>query len=230
MIYNYTKIGSFHQKKRLENQDSVLGIENEICSVVALADGVSSCREGKTGAEITCKALVNFLIKKGPYLMRFNKNVIKTLVISSILNELRKVAKEKMISIDDLSSTFAVIIYDKIAKKVMILSLGDSMVLGIKNNNVKVLIYPSDSREGCYVTTTRSADTVMKIMILRSDTFNEYKIFSDGAWKILFNNSAFNQNYKKYNKNGNIENSSLVEFFTDYQNVDDCSFSALKIM
>ena len=56
-IEHFTKIGTFHLNKKIENQDSFLHSSNERYDIISLADGVSSCVNSKIGSTIACETV-----------------------------------------------------------------------------------------------------------------------------------------------------------------------------
>lgn len=61
LIKELCKAGKRHTEAGLDNQDVVMSAENDRYTVIALADGVSTCKESKKGAYTACGAIINLM-------------------------------------------------------------------------------------------------------------------------------------------------------------------------
>ena len=106
-------MGANHGDGAGENQDALCHAQNKEFCVISLADGVSTCREAKCGAEIASSAITNLLLKKGDYFLEFGNEQIAELALSHILYELKERAENDSQNLEDYSSTVASVLVDK---------------------------------------------------------------------------------------------------------------------
>lgn len=196
MVREWSKAGAYHHNKSEENQDAVLYGANQRFSVIALADGVSSCREAKSGARIACEAVTELLLKKGGYFLEFEKEKRAEFAVSHILYKLKKKSQESGGSTEEYSSTIAGVLLDKKAEKLLILNLGDSLILTVKKGECLILSMPSDSASGCCVTTTENASLMVRTDVIDAAGLESILICSDGAWSHMFEKNVLRQEVK----------------------------------
>lgn len=190
MINSLSGQGIYHKSHNIENQDFVLFGEDENFCAITLADGVSSCKYAREGAEIACEILCRLFLTKGDFflssdVLKYSQNISK-IILSNILRELKKKP-----DIKEYSSTIAGVLYDKNNDKMLCFNIGDGMIAGEKGGMHQVLIRPYQNENGCCVTTTLGAENVAEIKILDAEKIKSAIIFSDGAWKKIFSDKKF---------------------------------------
>lgn len=227
MINKFSKTGTYHKANGKENQDAVFSGENKRFAVIALADGVSECKEAKTGAEIAGKAITNLFLQKGEYFMEFEKEQTAKLVISHILYELRKKAESDAENTAAYSSTAASVLLDKKTKKMLFFSLGDSIIIAVKDKKCDILAKPSDSRWGCYVTTTEGAESAAKTNVINASEIDSVVICSDGAWKNMFDGNRLKNEVRTIIED--CEYDELKKFIQAQNGFDDSSFVSIDL-
>lgn len=190
--------------------------------VIALADGVSTCKESKKGAEIACNEIVKLMIKKAEYFFDYDTTKIAKFVMEHITFELEKCAILDSISINELSSTLTGIIYDKKKRRLLYVNLGDSLILATQNGMCKIISKPFDSTNGCPVTTTKNSCRVIDVNVIEDCSFDSFFIFSDGAWNTIVNGNDILEEVKTYiiNKDYGI----LFDYIRNRECDDDYSF------
>ncbi|MCR5607870.1 MAG: protein phosphatase 2C domain-containing protein [Lachnospiraceae bacterium] len=226
-INKFSEIGKHHIETGKENQDALCFDENEKVCVISLADGVSTCSESKKGAEIACATITDFFMKMGEELLGFNEKNIANFIVSRIMYELKKYADENSKNVEDYSSTIASIMIDKRSNKMLCFSLGDSLVGTVKEGNYSVVIPPSDSTDGCYVTTTRGAADEAKIKVTNVGVTESLFICSDGAWKKMYERNKINEDICRIIENKDYY--SLEKYLKKEDNFDDLSFISVDI-
>lgn len=226
MIRKYSLTGRYHKDRGEKNQDVVLNDENEMVSVILLSDGVSLCSEGLKGAEITCKAIRDVIMKKGKYFLSFDNRRKIEFMMSHVEYELRSNAKKDDRQIEDYSATVSCAVLDKKTGNVFLSNLGNALIIGYNRNGLEVLIKPSDSTGGTFVNTnTRAVDYTNT----RCVNWNDYEgilIASDGAWKSFQNNGRIDSNICRMIMKNDLK--SLEDFFQDKNTPDDCSYICLN--
>lgn len=227
MFFELSKTGDFHKQNNIGNQDCLVSGTDKRFSVISLADGVSTCSMSADGAVTAAEAVTELFVEKGDFFLEFDKEKTADRVISHILFRLKKQAQEKGIDVREYSSTIASILYDKWTGKLLVLNLGDSLILASGNGKCSVLSHPSDSTEGCYVTTTKNAAKTMDVELLSRAGYDSVLICSDGAWRIMFEKNKMKHSVKNMIEEQNYV--KLKRFMEMQDNADDCSFIVMDL-
>lgn len=228
MITVLNEIGSNHKENGTENQDVICHGRNSKFSVISLADGVSSCREARSGAETAARAITNLFLKKGDYFLDFEEKEVAELSLSHICWELKKEADAGNEEVEAFSSTLASVLIDRRKKRMLCLNLGDGMILSSGGGRCRILAMPSDSRDGCCVTTTQGASSMVTVKLLDLGSEDEsVMICSDGAWKLM----CFQNRLKPeiYDMLAGHEYGELRRYLAAQKHFDDCSFISLDM-
>lgn len=227
MVIQLSRAGTHHQEQGEENQDAVCsGSAKGIC-VISLADGVSACGEARCGAEIASRAITDLLLKKSGYFLTFDQDKIARFALDHILWELSRRAKEEQKAVEDYSSTVTSVLVDRKSRKMLCFNLGDSMVLAVGNGVCRVAAMPSDSREGCCVTTTKHAASLASVRLLDSGGVESVILCSDGAWRQMFDKNRLKPEVASLLTHHEYQR--LKEFLTGQDCFDDYSFIALDL-
>lgn len=225
VINKLSETGMYHKANNEENQDALYSGENRRFTVITLADGVSECKEAKTGAEIAVKSLTELFLKKGEYFINFDKKQIAEFAVSHINYELRKKAESEKRNIEDYSSTVASVLLDRKSERLLYFSIGDSVIIASESGKCKIISNPSDSSQGCCVTTTKGAETMAKTNIINVSGLDSVIICSDGAWKGIFKRNKLKEEVKELIKDNNY--SELNKFIKYQDSFDDSSFISM---
>ncbi len=210
----------------MENQDVVMSVENNRFVTIALADGVSTCSEAKEGALITCSAITHLFSKKGDYFIECDNDRISDFVVSHIMYELNRVASDSGKDVEDYSSTIASVVVDKKKKKMLFFSLGDSMIFTTKEGKCNILSVPSDSTNGCPVTTTNNAKKMVSCGVVDIKTIDSVTLCSDGAWSSFFKRNTLKNEIKEMLVEHRYDE---LEAFLDGEHIsDDYSFISMQ--
>ncbi len=227
MIKELSEMGTNHGDGTGENQDALCHAQNKDFCVISLADGVSTCKEAKCGAEIASRAITNLLLKKGDHFLEFGNEKIAELALSHILFELKQRAENDSQNLEDYSSTVASVLVDKRKKRILCFNLGDGIILAVGKGKCRVLAMPADSSSGCCVTTTKSATKMASVKIFDAKAVESIVICSDGAWKQMFDKNKLKP--EVFSLLANNEYDGLMDFLVGQNCFDDYSFISLNM-
>lgn len=227
VVYKSSHIGRIHVDSKRDNEDYICIRQNNDRTVISLADGVSSCSEGKAGAEIACEAITHLLMKKGDLIMEYDDKQIAAITIGHITGELEKrvLATEK--AVEEYSSTVSSVLYDEITGKILCFNLGDSMILSVSEDGYHIVVRPFESSEGCCVTTTINAQDAAEIRILDPSIAKAFIICSDGAWRHLFSGNRMKTEAVALIEANDF--TGLEKYLNQQECEDDYSFVSLVI-
>lgn len=227
VIKTYSKIGVIHQNEGGENQDALRFEQTERFAVISLADGVSSCRESKTGAEIASKAITGLFIKLGESLFERKDSQIAEFVLSHILYELNKRANEDSQMIEEYSSTIASVFIDKRTGRLLCFNLGDGIIMATHRGKCFVLEAPIESPNGCCTTTTQGVQTKISISKFEMPGVESIIICSDGAWRDMYSKNKLKDNPYLFLVSNSYD--ELESFLMRQDHFDDSSFISLSL-
>ena len=228
----FSQVGTNHGSDEKNNQDATISGSNERFEVIALADGVSSCKKGGEGARITVECIKNYLLENGENLMNMPDEERNTEISEAIKSELMKQAEQDGLDMKEYASTLATILVDKKLSRIMSVSVGDSLIVGVKGNNVYIVTMPADSRQGIPTT----VDTDFKNEFFKSNVIeakdgelvaDSFIAYSDGAWKELYHRGKLKSEIKEMILSKNY--TGLSEYLKSRNTFDDCTFIALDI-
>ncbi len=221
------EIGSYHKENGTENQDVICHGRNGKFSVITLADGVSACREARKGAETAAREITRLFLEKGDYFLDFTAEETAELSLSHVCWELKKQADIKNEDVEEFSSTLASVLVDRRKKRMLCLNLGDAIILLSEKGKCRIVAMPSDSRDGCCVTTTEGAASMTDVKHLDLGSAEAVLICSDGAWHLMFRQNRLIP--AVYDMIADHEYGELREFLTSKEHFDDCSFISLDL-
>lgn len=124
--YCYSRAGSAHIRRGIENQDALCTAENENYAVLALADGVGSCEMAAAGARSTVETVCDYLLV--PAVAEMEDRKLVSLLMDEVLCRLSCLARRDGRAISDYASTLAVCLINKKTGTVRSFSLGNSAV------------------------------------------------------------------------------------------------------
>lgn len=227
MVNQWSHIGAYHLTANGENQDAVCHGHHENLSVITLADGVSSCGEAKSGAEIASQALTRLFLKKGEHFLAFSNGQIAEFALSHVLYELRKRAAEEGRDVNEYSSTIASVLYDHGQGRLLLLNVGDGVIMATENGRCRVLAEPSDSSSGCYVTTTKGVERAANVRVMDAGDIESVIICSDGAWEQMLSKNGVKPEVAAMLVHRDF--SALKEFLIGQDCFDDHSFISMDL-
>ncbi|MCD8148081.1 MAG: protein phosphatase 2C domain-containing protein [Clostridiales bacterium] len=227
LIKEVSETGAYHNGINGENQDFLSYAQNRNFSVISLADGVSTCKEARRGAEIASGAITDLFLKRGASFMKFEGDRIAGFALSHILHELEQESTVASESIEEYSSTVASVLADKKNRKIMCFNLGDGIILGTGNERCRVLVMPDDSSNGCCVTTTRGASASATVKIIDIGSMESVLICSDGAWRLMYEKGKLREEAADLLKHNEFD--GLKEFLARQNAYDDYSIILLDL-
>ncbi len=185
MIKSSSRAGAHHENTAIENQDAVCAMEDKTFAVITMADGVSTCREARMGAQISAEAVTELLTRKGMHMLDLEGKTIAEAWLSQARYELHKAAAAMGEEVKHYASTLSSVYLDKINGRLLYLNLGDSLIIGCSPYQYKILAAPSDSSFGCPVTTAEKAVENVTFGVLDTILYEQVIILSDGAWRSI---------------------------------------------
>lgn len=220
-IKSYTKKGAFHS----DNQDVVVHDQSDEYEVIALADGVSSCKKGKEGAKIACNTVLDIFLTCGKLFFNYSYEKTSNIVLAEIRRNISIAAKRDNEPSESYSSTLCFICLEKRTNKILSFQLGDSHIFLLSENGCNAI--NAKKAHELYFTTYPDADEHTLIDIFYTDNIHSLLLCSDGAWRLLYNKNILNPEILQAIKQSDFE------FFENYlenkNNQDDCSYILLNL-
>ena len=222
-ICEYSKIGEYHRKNHLENQDYLYVQETDKGIFCAVADGVSACENSRQGAEIACKVSAKVILDDIDYYFEASREKTINLVLSNVRNHIRRAAEAADQSGDSFASTLCFICIHKQKKQRMTFVLGDSKAYSLQPNRISQLNPVREYADNVTCTTmTRSAGKDAGLSVEPFGDSEGLLLCTDGCWKALFDGDV---NRVKPLQINNIDN--VKTYLDSVGNGDDCSFLAV---
>jgi len=156
-IHSYCKTGGFHSKTGDACQDENLSATVGAYDVVVQADGVSACRHGKTGAQLACKAVIDFVRLETENIFLYDSRKLSFLVLEHILYFLETEARKNGNPVSDYASTVVFSCTNNNTGQVLLFNLGDGAVFISSGIKVTAAIAPKRYCENPCLTTTDDA-------------------------------------------------------------------------
>ena len=227
MVRVFSLKGKWHEQNGESNQDIVSSGSNERFSVITLADGVSTCKKGRKGAQIACKTTKEMMLRNGEYISGCSGAELANDIVLNVTYEIQKQAELDKIEPEEYSSTLSSVMYDNLLNTLTIFSVGDGIIFGVGRNGFRVLAMPSDSREGTCVTTTRGASRQAVARTISRDGIDSVWICSDGAWRMMFKSGIMKREFADLIASKDYR--GLKELFIEHHGNDDMSFIMLDV-
>lgn len=224
MLQIWTQAGRRHGNDPVQNQDAVVCREMNACTVLTVADGVSTCPEGRRGARIVSGVLADLLLWRGLDLA--GEAGAEAWLVKQLLRFLSRTAQRQGRPVEDYSSTAAGILVDRRAGRLLFFHLGDSMILAVGRGKIRILGMPADSTWGCPVTTTRDAARSACLGTAPIAGLTAVLLCTDGAWRHMFAGGRLKLPVREMLSNGDYE--GLKQFVLRQNGADDASFAALS--
>ena len=215
----------YHRETNGENQDVISQKEGKRYSVISLADGVSTCSHAKIGAAIASASIANLFYKNASFFLAFDEKQIAEYTLSHILSELTQQAENDLTNLCEYSSTIACVLYDRVTGKLLFFNLGDTIIIAVENGMCKIVSMPSNSINGCCVTTTEGAIESIHAGVIEATSFDAIIICSDGAWHHMFEKNKLKPEVTAMLCSKNFK--ELADYLNAQYCYDDYSFISL---
>lgn len=225
MIIKFKRRG----ERREECADAVFGGCRGAYSVISLADGVSMCRHAAEGADAACRAATELLLKHGGYFISSPEKRAASEALSHVLGRLRERAESAGADVSDYSSTLSCVLIDRKRKRLLCLSLGDSVVIACGRGKCRVLLSPaahSENGEIC-ATGTTGAENALCVKSLDASDVDSVTICSDGAWRHMFESGRIRETVRELLLSGDC--AGLGDCLAAETPEDDCSFITVRL-
>ena len=219
-IEHFTKIGTFHLNKKIENQDSFLHSSNERYDIISLADGVSSCVNSKIGSTIACETVNKMFLGCGSLFFNYSCKKVTYLIMSEIAKQLSEVSKTMNQPIETFASTLCFACLEKETNKLMTFQLGDSNLYLLTNDGCQSMTNAKDNSSA--FTVYDDADDKANVAMYNATDLNGVLLCSDGAWREFYDNAMFNNTLFESLKNCDF--SKLKSYLENRNCLDDCSY------
>ena len=218
----YSKTGQVHQERHEKCQDAVLFQENEWVYAAAVSDGASGCRYGREGAKTACKAAISYLTEEDVIGDHFSNEKLAWLFNEYLLYRLEQTALKQGNPVDEYASTVAAVCLNRPERKAAAISLGDSAVLRIRNQNVETFL--GARRTGgqpCLLTDAKAHDE-MQVRYFDLCAEDTIVLCTDGFLDAYTENSRLRSAMK------NLDFQKMNAILDTCSNADDVSYIAIS--
>lgn len=226
MIKKFSRAGNHHNNDITKCQDVIEVNDSGMYSVLTVADGVSSCKQARAGAEIASKSVTELLSRNAEFFQELDREKMVDIILKHINFELERAAGKNNENVEEYSSTITSVLYNKTSGKMLLINLGDSLILSTKKDNFQIVSSPYNSVSGCPVTTSRKAKEYIKVSILDSFDSDSLMICTDGAWRAMFEKNKLKSDVKTMVTD--MDYDILDEYLCNQNNEDDYSYVAIK--
>lgn len=227
MIYKLNERGLHHAEINTENQDCIKTAYNNRFTAIVLADGVSSCKRAREGAEIACGTALKLLYGFSERFMEMNPQETAKTILEHIFFKLKEQADTDNENVTEYSSTLSCVLYDSLEKRMLCLNLGDGMIMASDGGRCRLLAMPEDNGSGICTTTTRGALRAAQCRIIDAGEISSVAVFSDGAWRKLYSGNRLKAEAAKLISDSNYR--KLKEFIRLQECLDDFSFVSIGL-
>ena len=183
-------VGQLHRERGLANQDCVMAVEGDGRAVYALADGVSGCAAGGTGARLVCERLCDRLLDPSLPLFDESPERLGREILGCALAALEEASKTSGIAVDEYASTLCLALVDRASERVLLFQLGDSLIFVEKEGEVCVRLGEVNEGSLTVCTTTQDAHLAASVRLLSPREYDSITMLSDGAWRPFYRDRA----------------------------------------
>lgn len=224
--HSFQKTGIWHTDNQLPCQDVILTSENELFSLIVLADGVSGCGHGGLGAEKAAQALWDFIQTEGEEIFGYCGQKLRYLLLEHVLYYLELAALAEKTDVAELASTLAFVCVKKKTGQAIIGSLGNGSVIRLTEDTLHPAPAPVKRAGQPFVTTSPFAYKAMAIQYESLAVGDCVLLGSDGfAHASLAARRGGIQIREALEK---FEFSELDRFLEEYPEMDDCSYVVIR--
>ena len=184
--------GRGHIKENIQCQDNVAKLRINGVTALALADGAGSRKLSQVGAKIASEAAVKLLTEDFEGMYRAEEKELRHRIMQSVLDELRRVAKQRGVIVGDMASTL--LFCGAKGNRSIVGHLGDG-VTGFLEGSSCGIVFPPDNEEYANVTvftTSDDAESSLRLLKVESELRSGYVLMSDGAASSLYHKQSGN--------------------------------------
>ena len=226
-IEKYSKTGEFHKTSGVDNQDVILIKKNSQFCFYALADGVSSRKFSKEGAQIACDTAAGLFMRTDRLLLNYEKQKAVYVLLNEILYNLKSLSSTASEDIKEYASTLMFVLVDKKSNIVYVLNLGDGMCFATLGETVYEISSVDEQAEGCFVTTTENVNDYVFFEKYDAYKYDSFILMSDGAWRTIYVDGRIQEFYKDIIVTKDTK--KLKNVFEKETIDDDCSFAFVDL-
>lgn len=216
VINKFSKIGTYHEKFKRENQDYLYSVDGENFLAIMLADGATVCEKGLEGARLSCEAMASVIKQEGRVFFNYPREKMAYLLTEQILYCL-ECNKSDACDIREYGSTFALVFMEKKTGRTVLVNLGDGAIISVTENGFAYLLKPKCYRGNPCLTTTKGAGKAIDIVVCNLALGDSILIGSDGFLDQIKKEGIISF-LNSYDIDGLNQKLSLIE------NEDDCSY------
>ncbi len=181
----YTEAGTYHKALHQQNEDAVQIYEDEMIEVAAVADGVSTCKYSRHGAQIAVNEAVRFIQSNYDRIGCMPESWTEIL-IRRIQRKLHETAAQKGTSYEDYSTTLMVAVRERATGICHYCNIGDGLILSVQSDEYYVTSRPAIRLYGCVTVTTTGIERVVTDQSVVLSNESNILLLTDGAWKSIF--------------------------------------------
>jgi serine/threonine protein phosphatase PrpC len=217
LVYSDSKVGRLHKERGLLNQDVIKYSETEDLVLGVLADGVSAAKFGGQGALIATETVADFLLKNSKSLFSINEEHLKNIILNEVQSALSRQAVEG--NVEDYASTLVFASFQKSTNKLMLFSLGDSMIYLFSSQGCTP--FENNTRKELRFTVSEDALKSTEFKIVPTEDIKGVMLCSDGAWRTMYSDGMMLPSLLKAGETFELE--AFKEHFEKQDCLDDMS-------
>ncbi|MBQ6118712.1 MAG: protein phosphatase 2C domain-containing protein [Clostridia bacterium] len=223
-----SRTGERHLQEKKDNQDVAFVKSDGNITFAAVADGVSSCKNGAQGARVACEKLYEAMTKESRYLFGLKEESVAYLIVSYLQSEIGALADREGEDAMSYASTLSFLCIDEARNLALSFSVGDSFMSAVmKDRRVKAIGHPPEPSPDliCTTMTTRAYED-SAVTFLDMNDVASVLICSDGAWRAMLQKKETNQQVMDYVVKNDTE--GLDRFFGSAGSRDDCTCMLIR--
>ena len=183
-----TNTGKRHRRIGEACQDAACVDRGGRFIAAAVADGVSSCREAKKGAEIVSAAAVEVLLHHAERLFQNDTETVRGTVMKYVRYRLKMEAEANQAAVEDYGCTLVCVLIDLNQKRMLYLSTGDSGIITLGESTVWTEnreIYAMDPNKPIVTVATDEDFSATNCRVVDLWCVQQVILCSDGFWRPL---------------------------------------------
>ena len=221
-MYIYTKKGTYHKQRNEESGDVVRGTDSGDYAIIALADGVSSCKYGPEGAKMASSFALDYINEQFSR-FRFLPEKWPTYMLNYVKQQLNEFVQYDKSIYSDHSTTLMILIIDREKNLMHYCNIGDGLIIAVDDNMCSIICLPQRRDSRCLVITTEGIENEIISGTIDLNNVNCIVACSDGAWEKMYDHNMLKPEIKNILLSGN--HLKLKDVIDESKSIDDCSFA-----